>query len=439
MISQLFILAPNGHTIVHKDYRGQVPKEASETFLRKIMEKANSEPVFTVDGVNYLCVRKNGLFFLCTTVYNVSPAFVIELLTQLTKVCKDYIGVLTEESLRKNFTLIYELVDEILDYGHPQCASTAELQAFVFNEPAAVSAPGQGRGLASFKSTPKTMSSKAVHKPISLRDTGSGKNEIFVDVIDRISATFNANGQVRTFSIDGSIQMKSYLSGSPELHLALNDELVISGMGGRGAGYGMIELDNVNFHECVQLDKFEQERMLVLEPPHGEFVLMNFHLGSLRHEGQIPFRVTPALSPISDYKQELRLQVDANFNEKYHGANVKVQFTVPKSSSGCSVELAPMAKGQTWEFDDATKTVTWLIRKFVGGTPQMISCKFVTQGPNDNVRKDMGPISMSFEIPMYNVSQLQVQHLKIVERNKAYNPHRWVRCLTHAESYVCRV
>ena len=46
-----------------------------------------------------------------------------------------------QESLRKNFTLIYELVDEILDYGHPQCASTAELQAFVFNEPAAVSNP----------------------------------------------------------------------------------------------------------------------------------------------------------------------------------------------------------------------------------------------------------------------------------------------------------
>jgi AP-4 complex subunit mu-1 len=38
-------------------------------------------------------------------------------------VCKDYIGVLSEESLRKNFTLIYELVDEILDYGHPQCAA----------------------------------------------------------------------------------------------------------------------------------------------------------------------------------------------------------------------------------------------------------------------------------------------------------------------------
>ena len=27
------------------------------------------------------------------------------------------------------------------------------------------------------------------------------------------------------------------------------------------SGYGTVELDNVNFHECVQLDKFEQERM----------------------------------------------------------------------------------------------------------------------------------------------------------------------------------
>jgi len=244
--------------------------------------------------------------------------------------------------------------------------------------------------------------------------------------------------QVRTFSIDGSIQMKSYLSGSPELHLALNDDLCIVGHSGGRSGYGVVELDNVNFHECVQLDKFEAERMLILEPPHGEFVLMNFHIGNLRHEGQIPFRVTPTLTPVTDYKHELRLQAHAEFPEKFHGANVKVQFTVPKSSTGASVELAPGAKGQHWEYDDATKTVTWHIKKFVGGAVHAVSCKFVV-GASANVRKEMGPISMQFEIPMYNVSQLQVQHLKIVERNKSYNPHRWVRCLTHADSYVCRV
>ena len=74
----------------------------------------------------------------------------------------------------------------------------------------------------------------------------------------------------------------------------------------------------------------------MLEPPHGEFVLMNFHIGSLRHEGQIPFRVTPMLSAVSEYKQELRLQIRAEFAEKYHGANVKVTFNVPKSSTGAT-------------------------------------------------------------------------------------------------------
>ena len=309
--------------------------------------------------------------------------------------------MLNEESLRKNFTLIYELVDEILDFGWPQSASTAELQSFVFNTPAPVAAAKDARpaGLGSLKAAPRTMSSKAVHKPISLRDSGTGKNEIFVDVIDRISATFNSNGQVRTFTVDGSIQMKSYLAGSPQLHLALNDQLVISG--GQGAGYGAVELDNVNFHECVDLSQFEQTRMLVLEPPHGEFVLMNFHIGSLRHEGQIPFRVMPMLSAISEYKQELRLQIRADFPEKFHGANVKVTFTVPKSSTGASVELAAGAKQQNWEYDDATKTVTWLIRKFPGGSVQAVSCKFVVKS-SVNVHKEMGPVSLAFEIPMYN-------------------------------------
>ena len=38
---------------------------------------------------------------------------------------------------------------------------------------------------------------------------------------------FNANGFVVNSSIDGTIQMKSFLSGNPELRLALNEDLVI--------------------------------------------------------------------------------------------------------------------------------------------------------------------------------------------------------------------
>ena len=38
----------------------------------------------------------------------------LALIERLTKVFKDYCGVLTEESIKKNFTLIYELLDEVI-------------------------------------------------------------------------------------------------------------------------------------------------------------------------------------------------------------------------------------------------------------------------------------------------------------------------------------
>jgi AP-4 complex subunit mu-1 len=55
-------------------------------------------------------------------------------------------------------------------------------------------------------------------------------------------------------------------------------------------------------------------------------------------------------------------------------------------------------------------------------------------------QKEVGPISMNFEIPMYNVSRLQVQYLKIANplNKKNYNPYRWVRYVTQSSSYVCR-
>ncbi len=37
--------------------------------------------------------------------------------------------------------------------------------------------------------------------------------------------------------------------------------------------------------------------------------------------------------------------------------------------------------------------------------------------------------SVSFEIPMYNVSSLTVRYLRIAEKHAAYKPYRWVRSL----------
>ena len=51
---------------------------------------------------------------------------------------QDYCGLLSEEAVRKNFILIYELLDEIIDYGYPQNSSSEALKEFILNEPTVV-------------------------------------------------------------------------------------------------------------------------------------------------------------------------------------------------------------------------------------------------------------------------------------------------------------
>ena len=71
----------------------------------------------------------------------------------------------------------------------------------------------------------------------------------------------------------------------------------------------------------------------------------------------------------------------------------------------------------------------------------VLLAKITLKNPNAaECRKEIGPVSINFEIPMYNVSRLAVQYLKIANptNNKKYNPHRWVRYVTQSSSYVCR-
>jgi AP-4 complex subunit mu-1 len=240
-------------------------------------------------------------------------------LNRLAKVFKDYCGILTEESIRKNFILIYELLDEMMDYGYPQITSTEMLKNCVHNEAILVNASGTTPVSALMSLSNRTKSSAAANIPVAVGSARGGKqkNEIYVDIIERLTCLFNANGYIVNSSIDGSIQMKSYLSGNPELRLALNEDLVI----GRGGHYGSVVLDDCNFHECVHLDEFETARTLHFLPPEGEFIVLNYRITT---EYRAPFRIFPSLEETGPYKLEMMCMVRADIPEGNHGANVQV-------------------------------------------------------------------------------------------------------------------
>ncbi|KAJ9674789.1 hypothetical protein PVL29_023989 [Vitis rotundifolia] len=340
MISQFFVLSQRGDNIVFRDYRGEVPKGSAEIFFRKVKfwkedGEGDAPPVFNVDGVNYFHVKVAGLLFVATTRVNVSPSLVLELLQRIARVIKDYLGILNEDSLRKNFVLVYELLDEVIDFGYVQTTSTEVLKSYVFNEPIVVDAarlPTLGPASIFMQGT-KRMPGTAVTKSVVANEPGGRKREeIFVDIIEKISVTFSSSGYILTSEIDGTIQMKSYLTGNPEIRLALNEELSI-GRGGRSiydynssTGSGTVILDDCNFHESVHLDSFDIDRTLTLVPPDGEFPVMNYRM---TQEFKPPFRINALIEEAGALRAEVILKVRAEFPSSITANTIQVQMPLP--------------------------------------------------------------------------------------------------------------
>nr|ALO18842.1 AP-4 complex subunit [Lilium davidii var. unicolor] len=454
MISQFFVLSQRGDNIVFRDYRGEVQKGSAEIFFRKVKfwkgdEPEEAPPVFNVDGVNYLHVKVAGLFFVATTRVNVSPSLVLELLQRIARVIKDYLGVLNEDSLRKNFVLVYELLDEVIDFGYPQSTSTEVLKSYVFNEPIVVETthlPPLGPASMFMQGT-KRMPGTAVTKSVVANEPGGKKREeIFVDVIEKISVTFSSSGYILTSEIDGTIQMKSYLTGNPEIRLALNEDLTIGRDGaslyGQATGYGssaggVVILDDCNFHESVHLDSFDADRTLTLVPPEGEFAVMNYRM---TQEFKPPFRVNALIEEAGSLKAEVILKVRAEFLPSVTANTISVQMPLPSYTTRVSFELDPGAVGNTTDFKESSKKLEWNLKKIVGGSEYTLRAKLTfSHEAHGNITKEAGPVSMNFTIPMYNASKLQVRYLQISKKSKTYNPYRWVRYVTQANSYVARL
>lgn len=273
------------------------------------------------------------MFFILTSKELVSPSFVFDALFRTIKIFRDYLGVLNEEGIRKNFVLIYEILDELFDYGYPQIMATEVVKEFVVNEAIVIAKPAAGSKSSIWNSN--TVSSTAITRPISStlnNGRKSKKEEIFVDIFDKITVLFNSNGFVINSSIDGVIQMKSYLIGNPELRLALNDNLIIGGSGemGKAAIY------DCNFYECADSTDFENTKTLTIHPPDGEFLVMNYKISG---EFQTPFRIYTFIDELSSFQIQVTLKVRATYPADHFAKNVEVKFPVPKSASGMSFDL----------------------------------------------------------------------------------------------------
>lgn len=114
--------------MIVRDYRHDLVRNTPEIFFHEVkVGNKDQKPIFNKDGINYFYLQKPSLYIVCTSRFNTQPALPIDILNRVASMIKDMCGVLTEECIRKNFVLIYELIDEMIDFGYPQLTGTSEV------------------------------------------------------------------------------------------------------------------------------------------------------------------------------------------------------------------------------------------------------------------------------------------------------------------------
>ena len=124
-------------------------------------------PVTNIARTSFFHIKRSNIWLAAVTKQNVNAAMVFEFLLKMVEVMQSYFGKITEENVKNNFVLIYEILDgksklhfrskcqpsrnhtkdlcllntisvvnlspftEILDFGYPQNTDTGILKTFI--------------------------------------------------------------------------------------------------------------------------------------------------------------------------------------------------------------------------------------------------------------------------------------------------------------------
>lgn len=421
--SAVFITDIKGKVIVSKNYRGDIPMQVCEKFSYHIQEKDEMElrPVFTEEGVTYVYIKCNNLLLLAVTKRNSNISLILFFLYRLTCVFKDYFGELEEESIRDNFVVVYELLDEVMDFGYPQTCESRVLREVITQE--------------SNRLDVAPRPPVALTNAVSWRTEGikHKKNEIFLDVVEKLNLLVASNGTVLHSEIIGAIQMKSFLSGMPELKLGLNDKLMFEATGRSSTKIKSVEIEDIKFHQCVRLARFENDRTISFIPPDGEFELMTYRLNT--HVKPLIW-VEAVVEPHSHSRIEYMVKSKAQFKSRSIANNVEIIIPVPKDVDSPSFKASI---GNVTYYPDRD-AVVWSLKQFTGSKEYLMRAHFglPSISSDEDSESWKAPIQVKFEIPYFTVSGLQVRYLKIIEKS-GYQALPWVRYITTNGEYQLRM
>ncbi|KAM9214368.1 AP-1 complex subunit mu-2 [Leptosomus discolor] len=418
--SALFILDLKGKPLISRNYKGDVGLGEIEHFMGVLLQREEEgalTPLLTHRKVHFLWIKHANLYLVATTRKNGNASLVYSFLYKVVEVFCEYFKELEEESIRDNFVIVYELLDELMDFGFPQTTDSKILQEYITQE-------------SNKLETGKSRVPPTVTNAVSWRSEGLKykKNEVFIDVIESVNLLVSANGSVLLSEVVGTIKLKVFLSGMPELRLGLNDRVLFE-LTGRGKNKS-VELEDVKFHQCVRLSRFDNDRTISFIPPDGDFELMSYRLNT---QVKPLIWIESVIEKFSHSRVEIMVKAKGQFKKQSVANGVEIAVPVPSDADSPKFKTSVGSARYLPE----RNLVIWTIKSFPGGKEHLMRAHFGLPSVEKEEEEGRPPISVRFEIPYFTVSGIQVRYMKIIEKS-GYQALPWVRYITQSGDYQLR-
>ncbi|XP_024601771.1 AP-1 complex subunit mu-2 [Neophocaena asiaeorientalis asiaeorientalis] len=397
--SAVFILDVKGKPLISRNYKGDVAMSEIEHFMPLLMQREEEgalAPLMSHGRVHFLWIKYSNLYLVATTLKNANASLVYSFLYKTVEVFSEYFKELEEESIRDNFVIVYELLDELMDFGFPQTTDSKILQEYITQ---------QGNKLETGKSrVPPT-----VTNAVSWRSEGIKykKNEVFIDVIESVNLLVSPHTSAPPLPCDG----------------------VLFELTGRSKNKS-VELEDVKFHQCVRLSRFDNDRTISFIPPDGDFELMSYRLST---QVKPLIWIESVIEKFSHSRVEIMVKAKGQFKKQSVANSVEISVPVPSDADSPRFKTSVGSA----KYMPEKNIVIWSIKSFPGGKEYLMRAHFGLPSVEKEEVEGRPPIGVKFEIPYFTVSGIQVRYMKIIEKS-GYQALPWVRYITQSGDYQLR-
>jgi len=408
MIRSIFILTDKGDIIIEKHWRGFLNRAIVDQFVNEISKYENLNdvpPVITTSKFYLIHYHQNDVFLLCPVQGDVPPLLVVEFLARLVEIFKEYFGPISEDVLKNNFVIIYQLLEEVMDSGLPFTTELNILKEMI--------APPSLMNLPTFARDKKIELPEELNTVVPWRHPVKyTSNEIFFDIIEEMDSVVDINGMVITSSIYGSVNCQSKLSGMPDLTLRWANPRL---------------LDDASFHPCVRYNRYEMDRVISFIPPDGNFCLMKYRIYQTI---QPPLYCKPSIT-FHETGGKLNIMVGPKNCGDKSVEDVLVTIPFPKCVATTNLE----ATIGSVSYDDRTKLYKWYIPKLPKDKTPMLSGS-VSLAPGAAPPESNPTVRVGFTVNMFCASGLRVESLAL--HNESYKPFKGVKSITKSGKFQVR-